>query len=84
MKRLNAGFGYYHWPDPGVAWAPNAANRKGQHPGHCQPGRQGPLLVYPHSAKIALEAHFEDVEGREGRDGVLHLVLDLELWNNGH
>ena len=33
MKRVYAGFGYYHWPDPGVAWSPNAANRKGQHPG---------------------------------------------------
>lgn len=43
-----------------------------------------PLLVQPHSAKTALEAHFEVVEGREGRAGVLQLVLHLDLWNNGH
>ena len=28
MERVNAGFGYYHWSDPGVAWSPNAANRR--------------------------------------------------------
>ena len=28
MKRVNAGFGYYHWSDPGAAWSPNAANRR--------------------------------------------------------